>query len=311
MLSGTHPVQALTLRPLLLALQWTALLLMTASLATRSWYHDGWIPLVLLVIATLLWANELRAGLRRWWFFYVAGIFLYTLLRSGADNSGFPVRTEYVINIDRWMFRGTEPVVWLQSHMFSPTHIDAFDWLTTQVHWSFFVAPHAVAIAIYIWRRELFPRYAQLVLGVMYVGLIFFYVVPTTPPWLAAQQGAFGVGPVYRVMDFVGGSIDPQAYRSLYSSLGEPNSVAAVPSIHMAVTFAVFLWVRRYFRPLAPLFLVYSIVMGLSLMHLAEHYAFDVLVGMLCALVVDFALERIDQWRRRPAAVTTVSPPER
>jgi membrane-associated phospholipid phosphatase len=109
-------------------------------------------------------------------------------------------------------------------------------------------------------------------------------------------------------MDFVGNSIDTEAYRQLYTSLGEPNSVAAVPSIHMAVTFAVFLWVRRYYRALAPIFLAYSAVMALSLMHLAEHYAFDVLVGVLCALAVDFVLERIDR-RRRPTVEPALTKP--
>ena len=275
---------------LLLALQWAALLAMTASLATRTWYEQGWLGWSLLVVAALLWAPELRQGTRRWWFFYVAGITVYTVLRSGADDFAFPVQTDYVINIDRMLFFDIEPVVWLQSKLFSPTDIDAIDWLATQIHWSFFVAPHALAVACYIWRRHLFASYVMLLLGVMYTGLLFFYLLPTTPPWLAAQNGS--LDGVYRVMDFVGRSADVETYRTLYAALGEPNSVAAMPSIHMAVTFALYLWARHNLPRVAPLFLVYSALMALSLLHLAEHYATDLLVGMLCAFAVNYVVRR-------------------
>jgi hypothetical protein len=100
-------------------------------------------------------------------------------------------------------------------------------------------------------------------------------------------------------MDFVGGSLDAERYRALYSALGEPNSVAAVPSIHMAVTFAGYLWVRRFSPSMAPLFLIYSGVMAISLVHLAEHYVFDLLVGALLAVLVDQIVARVDTRTQR------------
>lgn len=300
----------LYLRSLLLVLQWVVLLAVAGLLATRFWYEHPLVWLVAAVCAVLLWAPELRRGARRWWFVYVVGILIYSVLRSDADSLGIAARSDYVIAVDRFVFHGAEPVVWLQARLFSPTHVGAVAWFATQIHWSFFIAPHAIAAAVYIWRREVFGRYVALMLGVMYVGLLFFFLVPTTPPWLAAQRGA--LEPVYRVMDFVGTSMDNsmdfETYRTLYRALGEPNSVAAMPSIHMGVTFAGMLWVRRYFPRFALPYSIYTVLMAVSLVFLAEHYVLDLVVGMLSALVVDFLVERIARrmasYASTPAAVS-------
>lgn len=291
MLSLSSPRPAEALARLLHLVQWALLAPLALSLATRAWYQHEWMAWALLAGTTAIWAPDLRRGARRWWFFYVAGVFVYTLLRAQADDFAFPVQVSYVIEFDRLVFGGQEPVVWLQSKLFSPSDIGVFDVIATQVHWSFFVVPHALAAAIYVWRRPLFARYVASLLAVEYIGLVCFYLVPTAPPWLASQYGQ--IGPTYRVMEFVGGSLDADTYRTLYSALGEPNSVAAVPSIHMAVTFAGYLWVRRFHPTVAPLFLIYSVVMAVSLMHLAEHYFFDLLVGVLIAIVVDLIVARV------------------
>ncbi|MGE0228315.1 MAG: phosphatase PAP2 family protein [Dehalococcoidia bacterium] len=282
---------AMALPRVIHAAQWALLVPLALSLATRTWYDHEWMAWALLAVTAAVWAPDMRHGPRRWWFFYVAGLFVYTLLRAEADEFAFPVHVDYVIRFDQWLFRGEEPVVWLQSKFFSPSEVSVFDVIATQVHWSYFVVPHALAGVVYVWRRSLFSRYIMMLLAVNYIGLLCFYLVPTAPPWLASQYGH--IGPVYRVMEFVGGSMDAETYRTLYSALGEPNVVAAVPSIHMAVTFAAYLWVRRVFPSVAPAFLAYSALMAVSLMHLAEHYFFDLMVGVLVALAVDFIVARV------------------
>ncbi len=305
----TSPRGTYSLPGVLHALQWATLAPLALSLATRAWYQHEWLAWVLLAGATALWAPDLRRGVRRWWFFYVAGLFVYTMLRAQADDFVFPVHFGYVIRFDQAIFGGEEPVVWLQSRLFSPGDIDVLDIIATQVHWSFFVVPHALAAGIYLWRRELFSRYVVMLLAIEYIGLLFFYLVPTAPPWLAAQYGE--IGPAYRVMDFVGGSLDAERYQALYAALGEPNSVAAMPSIHMAVTFAGYLWMRRFWPSMAPLFLIYSGAMAIALVHLAEHYVFDLLVGALVAVLVDQIVARVSARRQQATAVATQQPFQR
>lgn len=274
-----------------LSVQVALLLAMAGTVVTKVWQDHIWVGLVLVVITVAAWLPELwRPRARRWWFAYVAGIFVYTLLRSYADETGIPVQITYPIDVDRRLF-GAEPVSWLQGEFFSPARIDLLDWLAVVVHWSFFIAPHAGAVAIFVWRREFFARYTVLMVGTMYLGLLLFFLFPTAPPWFAGQAGV--LPGAYRVMDFVGGQVDAETYRSFYASLGEPNSVAAMPSIHMAVTFAMYLWARSHYPRFALPLLGYSAAMGFSLMYLAEHYAFDLLVGMACALVCHLASKKL------------------
>ena len=267
------------------------LLAMTTTVATRVWQDHVWIGFALVGLTLVAWAPELRRQrARRWWFVYVGGIFAYTLLRSFADETGVPVQTAYVIQFDRVLFFGNDVVPSLQQKLFSPSHVSLLDWAAVVVHWSFFVAPHALAVAIFLFRRHLFPGYALLVVGTMYAGLAFFFLIPTAPPWLAAQSGDLPY--MFRVMDFVGGQANSDTYASLYESLGEPNAVAAMPSIHFGVTFAMYLWARSRFPRFAYVLLAYSFVMGVSLLYLAEHYAFDLVVGLVCAVVVHWLAGR-------------------
>ena len=276
----------------LVVVQTALLLAMAATVVTRVWQDHMWVGLVLVGITLAVWAPELRcARFRRWWFAYVAGIFFYTLLRSFADETLVPIRTVYVIDVDKFLFFGTDPVVWLQDRLFSPDRLTVLDFFAVQVHWSFFLAPHLAAVAIFLRRRELFPRYTLLVVGTMYLGLALFFLLPTTPPWLASQAGH--LPGVFRVMDFVGGRVDSESYKTFYAALGEPNSVAAMPSIHMGVTFAMYLWARDHYPRVAWGLLVYSAIMAFSLLYLAEHYVADLAVGVLCAVVCYWVTRRL------------------
>ncbi|HEX6032715.1 MAG TPA: phosphatase PAP2 family protein, partial [Tepidiformaceae bacterium] len=207
--------------------------------------------------------------------------FVYTILRALADETGIPTRWTYAKHIDEFIFFGTNPVGALQDRFFTPADVSWLDWAAVLVHWSFFIIPHAVAVAIFVWRRPQFPRYALVVAGTMWLGLVLFYLVPTAPPWLVASTGESPN--VFRVMDFVGGQVDPETYKEFYATLGEPNSVAAMPSIHEGVIFAMFLWAFTYERRLSPLFLAYAVVTGISLVFLGEHYVIDLLVGAAAA----------------------------
>ena len=276
----------------LLVTQVVLLLAMAATVATKLWQDHMWVGFGLVAVTLVAWAPEVRRSrFRRWWFVYVAGIFLYTLLRAYADETLVPIRTDYVIDIDRFLFFGTDPIVWLQDRLFSPDRLTPLDFFAVQVHWSFFFAPHLAALAIFLWRRELFPRYSMLVVGTLYLGLALFFLLPTTPPWLAAQAGH--LPGAFRVMDFVGGQVNSATYATFYASLGEPNSVAAMPSIHMGVTFAMYLWARDHYRRLAWVLLAYSALMGFSLLYLAEHYLADLTVGIACAFICHWVTRRV------------------
>ena len=298
MLSPAVPRKAQVLPYTLYVLQWAAIALLMMSLGTREWYENKWFSWLFLLATTALWAPHIRHGIRRWWFFYVGGLFAYEVLRSDADSFlRFSVHMEYPIRFDKLLFAGEEPVVWLQDRMFSPSHLGIIDLLATQMHWSFFIVPHALAAVTYIWRRDQFARYVIMMLAIEYIALVVFFLVPTAPPWLAAEYR--DTEPVHRVIDFVGRSLNAGAYNALAAAQAEPNSVAAMPSLHMAITFACYLWIRRCAPTFAPLFLLYSVLMAISLVYLGEHYVSDLLAGAVIALIVDQLLQR---WSDRVAA---------
>jgi hypothetical protein len=284
----------------LLVLETALLLAMTLSVVTQTWQDRMWLGFLLAGVTFAAWTPELfRARVRRWWFAYVAGIFAYTLLRALADETFIPIQTDYVIEVDQALFFGTHPVTRLQDQFFSRSAVDAIDFFGVLVHWSFFVAPHAMAIGIFLWRRPLFGHYTAVVVGTMYLGLILFFLVPTTPPWLAGLQG--DLAEAYRVMDYVGAKLNGDAYQDVYASLGEPNSVAAMPSIHMGVTFAMYLWSREHARRYRWPLLAYTGVMGLALVYLAEHYVFDLVGGILCALAAYLLARPLSRAANSPA----------
>lgn len=245
--------------------------------------------LALPAAALVLWWPVIRARqAERWLFFYIGGIYLYTVLRAFADDLGVAIQSDYVIAIDKFMFLGNVPSVELQRTLFRPWDIGLIDMLAVATHWSFFVVPHAVFAYLWFFRRSMAPAYGKAMLLTLYLGLLLFWLVPTMPPWLAGVQGDL-VG-TYRVMNFVTSGIDANAYRDLYGTLAAPNSVASVPSIHMALTFLVLLSVREHAPRWTMPLVIYNVAMAFSLVYLGEHYVFDLLMGMLVATVGHYAL---------------------
>jgi hypothetical protein len=307
--SANSSLDATRTETLLTVLQVATLLAMAGSVATRLWQDHLWYGFVLVGVTVLVWTPEFRLRrVRIWWFTYVAGIFVYTLLRALADETVVPIQTHYVIWLDDRL-PGMSPVRWLQNSRLDNNFPNFLDWAAIAVHWSFFIAPHAAAVAIFLFRRALFPAYAALLVLIMWVGLGLFFLLPTVPPWLAGQQGE--LEGVTRVMDatireslgddnpaFPGGA---STYDDFYAALGEPNSVAAMPSIHMAVTFAMYLWARRYAPKFAGPLLAYSVLMAVALAYLGEHYIADELAGVLVA-VGAWAVIKRTRWAPPPQA---------
>ena len=277
----------------LLAAQTLSLLAMTGTVATRLWQDHIWFGFLLVGVTLAVWAPEWRLRRERvLWFGYVAGIFIYTLLRAYADETAIATQTSYVIHLDAWL-PGRSPVQFLQELRLDRNFPDWVDYLAIGVHWSFFITPHTGAVWAYFYRRTAFPAYAAGLVITMWLGLLLFFVLPTSPPWLAAQQGEFEG--VTRVMDSTireklggeGGALGggEETYDEFYNALGEPNSVAAMPSIHMAVTFVMLLWAHRFAKRYTWWLVAYCIAMAIALAYLGEHYVADEVAGIGVALI--------------------------
>ena len=261
------------------------MLALGVDMVTGRWVAAPWLHVLLAVVCVAAWLpSSRRIKYLQYGPLYVLGLLVYTVLRGFADKTGIAPKMTYAIALEERIFFGHVPTLWLQEHLFRPAHLGPLDWLTVQVHWSYFFVPHIGAALVWLFRRELVPRYFFLVLGTFYVGLVLYFLFPTVPPWLAADYGA--LPGVNRIMDYAGHQVDPSTYQRIYDALGVPNAVAAMPSLHMGVTFAVYLFTRDVNRWLGRVLLAYSALMGFSLVYMGEHYAVDVLVGVVVAVLV-------------------------
>jgi membrane-associated phospholipid phosphatase len=148
--------------------------------------------------------------------------------------------------------------------------------MTSSVYVSYFVVVHVVALLLWTRRRELFGLYAGTMLLTFYSGLLISFVVPTAPPWLAAQHG--DTTGVHRVFQEMVNGLQSNAYSAGATAVGQ-NDVAAMPSLHMGITVAIALFAWHIDRRLGLLGAVYAFAMGFSLVFLGEHYVTDVVAG--------------------------------
>lgn len=208
---------------------------------------------------------------------------IFTLLRSMANETGIPLRTDEVTRIERWLFLGETPTIWLQSRLFDPLNLSWYDYVTTFIHWSYFFVPHLVAILIWRHSPELYRRFLATMLVILGMGLAIYFITPAAPPWLTAD--AAPQDDIYRVMANVGREIHAGLYERTYSAIGDPNPVAAMPSMHQGVTVAACLFVlhssRRWLRWGA---FIYCCLMAYTLVYTGEHYVIDAIVGTAIAI---------------------------
>lgn len=231
---------------------------------------------------------------------YAAIWFVFTAGRSLADETilARTINTK-VANLERWLFGGQLPTIIMQDRFFDPTHLRWWDYALTGVHWSYFIAPHAVAIYTWYTNPTFFRQYLTAMGLLMANGLCIYFLIPANPPWLAPEPiNSPSAAVVYRVMESVAKQLGGGLYNASYKVIGESNPIAAMPSMHMAATFLIVFPAFAVSRRWGILALIYSGFMGLALMYLGEHYFVDIVAG---CLVTSYAWYATDVWLRRVA----------
>ncbi len=215
------------------------------------------------------------------------------------------VRVEYPIAIDRALGLGQTPTARLQHAFSKPGEIRPFERVLVWCHWLWFFVPHsAVAyllICDYRGGHHRFPSAAARMYGVFDTGAIFYWVVPTAPPWWAAAQGELEDGRALRVRRMMieyGPLAWGRLWPPLYKFLGG-NQLAAMPSLHIATS----LMAARILSEVGPwagaVGWGYAGMLALALVYLGEHYVVDLLGGAALALAVGRAAPRLTPLARR------------
>jgi hypothetical protein len=232
----------------------------------------------------------------------------YDYSRGAADALGFDTLVTPQINVDRLLFAGHVPTVWLQEHLYEPHVIRWWDVVVAITYVTHYVVPLAVAGVLWSRNRLLWKRYVARLMVLSFGAVAFFCVFPTAPPWMASRQGR--IGDVERIATRGWGRLGLNSADSLLSKgQATVNLVAAVPSLHAAyaalVTVTLWPMVRRPWVRAAlvvhPALMVFTIVYG------GEHYVADALAGYVLLGLVCLACGRAERWwtARRDASALT------
>jgi hypothetical protein len=340
--NGAH-----VLRPAQRRLSWVAIGIWVGALVTEVWVAG--VPLdrqgVLVWVASGLLAMSIgRRPL--WtvavdWLPFAAVLIIYDYTRGFADSLDMPVLWRQPGDVDRFLFGGTVPTVWLQDHL-KLGHATWWEVVVSLTYCSFFLMPYVVAGVLWIRARSEFRKWALRFVTMSFLGVACFILIPTAPPWAAAACRSVDVahspanpGCMYFSARYAGSSgllgaenpvhpganpwVErlsgrgwvalhlPIAKEMLDEGQGAVDQVAAIPSLHGGCTMllVIFAWtrVRKRWRPVL---VGYALLMAFSLVYSAEHYVVDILAGWLLAVVVSIAFGRLERRRSRSPAVDTL-----
>jgi membrane-associated phospholipid phosphatase len=218
----------------------------------RLMFLRDWVP---LVAATLL-------------FDAIRGL-IWQMIRSRH----IAYQVDYVIHLERALFGVSAVTIPLQT--LRSTRLDQ---LAVLLHASHFLYFFIFGLVLWAAARDHFWLYRRTQILVMTYGLIGYAVIPTAPPWAAAELGR--LPPLTRIA----GDVYTHRIPELYGTFAT-NPVAAMPSLHVAFPIACALVGWRAFGPRIGIALaLYALAVSVASIYLGEHYAVDALAGLVTAV---------------------------
>ncbi|MGH2444011.1 MAG: phosphatase PAP2 family protein [Chloroflexota bacterium] len=239
---------------------------------------------------------------RDWWFFLI-GLIMWNLSGPIAANSTFPLHLDFMLNIDKWLFFGNDPVVLVQQHLAPSAHISALDVITSIGYNLHLTEPYVIGYFLWRLNRGLYLQFAAAALILLVLGLITFILFPAIPPWMASARlhripdvvNRFGLTLHWHPLPFHGTPI-------FYLFTFRGDAVAAFPSEHAAFPLLELLVISRLRnRVLTLAFSLWVLWVAFTVVYLGEHWVADVLAGYVYAIVIFLAVRWFTRSRRSPA----------
>jgi membrane-associated phospholipid phosphatase len=241
-------------------------------------------PAALVVAAPRGRVRDLAVmGLNMW-----AYLAAYEMPHDDPERQQARLRIDYPIAVDRILGLGVPPTVRLQRGLSAPGQITRVERVLVWCHWIWFMVPHGSVLYV-LWRRpERFPAAAARMYGVFDLGAVFYWAIPTAPPWYAARHGRLQEDHrphMRRLMIEYGEQFWGERWSELYDVLGG-NPLAAMPSLHFATSMMSAHLLSDVDPVAGALGWTYAGLLGLALVYLGEHYVVDLLAGAALAEVV-------------------------
>jgi len=201
------------------------------------------------------------------------------------------LRVRYPMRADRVLGGGELPTLRLQRALVSPDGPTALDRALTIVHWAWFVEPHLALAWILVRHNDSFPRAARQLAAAYDLGCAAYALVPTAPPWWAAEEGN-GPSGVRRIMVEVGEPFWGRAWPFMYETLGG-NPWAAMPSLHFATSVLAAILLAETGAVEGAAGWGYATCLGFALVYLGEHYVIDLVAGAALVAAIRYAEPRL------------------
>jgi len=255
------------------------------------------------------------------WLPLMAVLFTYDLLRGlanevGGSLFGLPqwfsnpgnkvsVARAHLLEpmrVDRWLFDGHVPTVWLQQHLYTPGVAHWWDKVAVVVYLSHFLVSLILAIVLWCVNYQLFRRYLAVLVTLTLVTLTTYVLYPAAPPWMAGLNEK--LPHVDRVVQATLSVVGSETVNTaVEKGAAYSNPVAAMPSLHAAIPMmlAIFFWphARAWLRVLL---VGYALAMATTLVYAGEHYVIDVLMGWLYAAACVAAVHQVRRLLARAGA---------
>lgn len=212
----------------------------------------------------------------------------YKMPNDDPDALRARVHVRYPIVVDRMLGHGQLPTERLQRRFARPGRVSRFERVLTWCHWAWFAVPHLSLIYFWLRRPQRFGAAAARMYVVFDLGVVFYWLIPTAPPWWAANHGYLGEGDpllVRRMMSEYGERFWGESWNDLYDVLGG-NPLAAMPSQHFATTVTAAHLLSELGAISGTIGWAYAGALGLALVYLGEHYAIDLIAGAALAEAV-------------------------
>ncbi|OGG11555.1 hypothetical protein A2Z00_04955 [Candidatus Gottesmanbacteria bacterium RBG_13_45_10] len=261
-------------------------------------WHRAWVSpdqfFAFAIFATLLLGRIRQFVLD--WIPMLLLLFGYEYLRGIVPILSLRPHIFPMIYADQFLF-GSIPTIQLQASLFTQSVNRWYDYVAVLLYISHFVIPMIVAFLFWLFDRKHFKHFTAAFLVLSYLAFATYVVFPAMPPWMASDMGY--LPPLSKIMDQVLGSFShPISVPSIYRFFGA-NLVAAVPSLHAAYPWLIFLYVYKKFRKLAVFTLPYVLGVWFSVVYLGEHYVVDVIIGVLYASAAFIVIAYFEKRQRK------------
>jgi PAP2 superfamily protein len=208
----------------------------------------------------------------------------YDYLRGAVSVTTDRAHFALQIDFDQALFGGHVPTVWLQEHLWHPSHVRVYDYAAWAVYLTHFFAVWVTAAVIWRVARQRFRRYALTTVLLTLGAFATYWAYPAQPPWLASQDAL--LPPVDRIVPIVWGQLGVPTAQSIYENGDFVNQVAAMPSLHAAFPLMLMLFFWSAGRWVRLALGLYTLAMAFTLVYGGEHFVADILAGWAMALGV-------------------------